>query len=808
MAKKRFLWCTVLMIVLAACLGLAACSDKPETSEPQTGSKAGEYYYETESGEEYLLALNEDGSASFSADTELTGSYTVSDEALTITFGQDGADDLVINASYKNGTITLTYQGTEMQFLEKVYYTVTFETNGGTEIGSVQVLNGKTVAEPEEEPGRTNYAFLGWYKDSAGNEPFDFTIEKITANTTIYAKWEYINTIAYDSENGVSGSITVKEGDSYSLPVPDAEYGYIFIGWHTESGDRLTDADGESLAAWNPSEYGNITVYARFEADLTYTLTEDGAGYIAEGKTESADLENLIIPASHEGKPVVEVGSFAGYSKVSRVSLPDSVTSLNVTGFSDSKLLTSYEIYDAGAAAPVFTSADGVVFSADMTTLVLYPVAKSGDGDTTTYTIPVSVTEIGDYAFCDIRYTEAGDEWTPLYAGTLQEVIFPQGLKKIGDHAFYQRGKLSSATFGGMQSTQEWSVGPYAFYGNILSEFDFNDNLTSIGDYAFYSDYANHSQLSEVVFTGNSKLESIGVSAFYFTRALRKVVLPPSLTDLGESAFFNCNGATTLEFLSGSKLSKIENNTFAQWAFTEVVIPDSVTEIGEYAFGYSSLQKVILSENLISIGAEAFLSCEELEEITMPSSLKTIGADAFSGCTALKKVVLNDGLETIGDNAFITEEYDEYTQELTINIPSSVTAMGKGMLASQKPIAELKVDNAAFLSAASESDWFDSVNVLLLAEGLSLPAAQSDDFVLVEDAAEEGYAFYVNRNVKVRTQTYLDEIASQAWISQIDTLLIEENLTVPQSISGTFTKGDALVEEWYCNYVKYLKTTV
>lgn len=71
MAKKRFLWCTVLMIVLAACLGLAACSDKPETSEPQTGSEAGEYYYETESGEEYLLALNEDGSASLSADTEL-----------------------------------------------------------------------------------------------------------------------------------------------------------------------------------------------------------------------------------------------------------------------------------------------------------------------------------------------------------------------------------------------------------------------------------------------------------------------------------------------------------------------------------------------------------------------------------------------------------------------------------------------------------------------------------------------------------------------------------------------------------------
>ncbi len=811
MAKKKFLWCTVFMIVLVACLGLAACSDKQESSDPQTGSEVGEYYYEPESGEEYLLTLNEDGSASLSADTELSGSYTVSDESLTLTFTQDGTDDLVINASYENGTITLTYEGTEMQFLEKVYYTVTFETNGGTAIDSVQVLNGKTVAEPEEEPGRTNYEFLGWYKDSAGNEPFDFAAEKITANTTIYAKWEYINTIAYDSENGVSGSIEVKEGESYSLPVPEADYGYLFIGWYTESGDRLTDADGESLAAWNPSEYGNITVYARFEADLTYTLTEDGAGYIAEGKTESADLENLIIPASHEGKPVVEVGSFAGYSKVSRVSLPDSVTSLNVTGFSDSKLLTSYEIYDAGAAEPAFASVDGVVFSIDMTTLVLYPVAKSGDAKTTSYAIPASVTEIGDYAFCDIRYTEAGDEWTPLYAGTLQEVIFPQGLKKIGDHAFYQRGELESALFDGGKSPSEWTVGDYAFYGTPLKDFDFNDNLVYIGNSAFYSDYANPSQLSEVVFSENSKLQSIGDSAFYFVASLQRAVLPASLTQLGEAAFYNCRNATDLQFAQGSRLSSIPDDAFAQWAFTAVELPETVTSIGAYAFGYSeNLQTIALPKGLKSIGEQAFYANASLSSVSFPSSLKTIGAGAFKGCVSLTDIVLPQGLESIGEDAFYISGWDyNYDSERTLAVPATVKTFGGGCFSGPTPYACVTAEGEGLLLlaaqeyAAAESDedrWVQCINVLKVAEGVELPEGIAELFV--SSGMENGYTVYVNKRLTVATQDFLDEVAERELYRFAEELYVARGLSLPPAVGDVFAENGEVADTKYILYTK------
>lgn len=799
MTKKRYCWFVACILAFAACFGLVACADPPEHSEP--GAEAGEYYYETAESAEYTLTLGENGSASLNVGQKLTGTYALNGNELTLTLGEE-----VIDAEYRETSISLTYSGEEMEFLKKIYFTVTFETNGGTAIESEQVLNGKTAQKPAD-PQKTNGKFLGWYKDAGGNTPFDFTAEKITANTTVYAKWNTVNTLTYDAESGVSGSFIVSDGEDYKLETPEKEYGYVFLGWYTEDGTQLTDGAGNSLAAWDSSEYGNITVYARTEADLVYTLTADETGYSVSGKAESSEVEELIIPAVHEGKPVTQVMSFAGYAALTAVQIPDSVAELAEWAFSDAGKLSSVEFYETGTNEPAYISENGVVFSADKQKLILYPAARQGDGGTSSYRIPASVTEIAPYAFADVRTIPDG-EWTPVYAGVLTEVILPQNLQTIGDHAFYQRGKLESALFDGGKSPSEWTVGDYAFYGTPLKDFDFNDNLVRIGNSAFYSDYANPSQLSEVVFSENSKLQSIGDSAFYFVASLQRAVLPASLTQLGEAAFYNCRNATDLQFAQGSRLSSIPDDAFAQWAFTEVELPETVTSIGAYAFGSSSLQKVILSENLISIGAEAFLSCEELEEITMPSSLKTIGTDAFSGCTALKKVVLNDGLETIGDNAFVTEEYDKYTQELTINIPSSVTAMGKGMLASQKPIAELKVDNAAFLSAASESDWFDSVNVLLLAEGLSLPAAQGDDFVLVEDAAEEGYAFYVNRNIKVRTQTYLDEIASQAWISQIDTLLIEENLTVPQSISGTFTKGDALVEEWYCNYVKYLKTTV
>ena len=626
MAKKKFLWCTVFMIVLVACLSLAACVDNQEPSESQTGSEVGEYYYETESGEEYLLSLNEDGSVSFSSDTELSGSYTISDETLTLTFGQDGEDDLVINASYENGTVTLTYEGTEMQFLEKMYYTVTFETNGGTAIDSVQVLNGKTVAEPEKEPSRTNYEFLGWYKDSACSEPFDFTMEKITANTTVYAKWESFNTLTYDGESGVSGTVVVNDGKNYTLSVPAVEDNYIFVGWFTEDGTQLTDGEGDSLDVWDATEYGNITVYAHSEMDLVYTELTDGTGYSVSGKTETADAEILDIPATHNGKPIIEVLDFAGYTQLTSVRMPESVTYIQEMAFDDAPLLASFKVYSAGIENPVYSSEDGVIFGDGGNTLVLYPVAKTGDNGC--YKVPAGVIKIAPRAFYEVM---TGEEYNPTHHGVLKKIVFPSTLAEIGEYAFYERDNLRSVVF--EDGSADLKIGAYAFAQISLEEFNFPARLKYIGDYAFYANY-----LASPTLPGELNLPegllTIGAHAFDGATWLETITVPESVTSIGEYAFNACYYLQSIELKCN--VTAIPDGMLANTRITTFTIPSTVLSIGDSAFEYcSSITELNLPQGLVSIGNRAFASMRSLTKINIPSTVTTFGSEVFSGCSNL-----------------------------------------------------------------------------------------------------------------------------------------------------------------------------
>ena len=94
--------------------------------------------------------------------------------------------------------------------------TVTFETNGGTEIQSVKVDKGNCIDEPTQ-PTREGYTFDGWYIDSDFEEEFDFTTP-IDKNVTLYAKWtsELKYTLSSDElYYTVTGVNTPK--DSYSI---------------------------------------------------------------------------------------------------------------------------------------------------------------------------------------------------------------------------------------------------------------------------------------------------------------------------------------------------------------------------------------------------------------------------------------------------------------------------------------------------------------------------------------------------------------------------------------------------------------
>ena len=66
-------------------------------------------------------------------------------------------------------------------------YTVTFDTQGGSEIDSIRVTRNGTVTKPEK-PTKDGYIFEGWFTDKDCTQAYDFST-RVTKNITLYAKW-------------------------------------------------------------------------------------------------------------------------------------------------------------------------------------------------------------------------------------------------------------------------------------------------------------------------------------------------------------------------------------------------------------------------------------------------------------------------------------------------------------------------------------------------------------------------------------------------------------------------------------------
>lgn len=125
-------------------------------------------------------------------------------------------------------------------------------------------------------------------------------------------------------------------------------------------------------------------------------------------------------------------------------------------------------------------------------------------------------------------------------------------------------------------------------------------------------------------------------------------LIPDSVTNIGERAFYNCH------FL------------------TSITIPEGVISIGDSAFCIcSSLKSVTIPNSVTIIGWKAFYGCCDLISVIMPNNIKNIGRETFSGCRSLKSVVIPDSVTNIGDEAFYN-----CLHMTTITIGNSVTNIG------------------------------------------------------------------------------------------------------------------------------------
>ena len=184
--------------------------------------------------------------------------------------------------------------------------------------------------------------------------------------------------------------------------------------------------------------------------------------------------------------------------------------------------------------------------------------------------------------------------------------------------------------------------------------------MTSIGEEAF----SESSGLTSVTIPNSVK--SIGESAFRACTGLTSVTIGSGVTSIGDDAFYYCNGLTSvhisdiaawcnIDFSSSSSnpLSHAHHLYMNGEEVKDLVIPNSVTSIGDDAFYWcDGLTSVTIPNSVTSIGERAFTHCYDLTSVTIGSGVTSIGYSAFYYCTGLTSVTIGSGLTSIGDYAF------------------------------------------------------------------------------------------------------------------------------------------------------------
>ena len=180
-------------------------------------------------------------------------------------------------------------------------YTITFDTNGGSEIASITQDYGTKITAPAD-PTRKGYTFKGWDKEIPETMPAD--------NITVKAQWE-INqyTITFDTNGGNEiDSITQDYGTAITAPADPTRKGYTFKGWDKEIPETM------------PAE--NITVKAQWEINQ-YTITFD-----TNGGSEIAPItQDYGTEITAPDNPTRKGYTFKGWDK----EIPETMPADNIT---------------------------------------------------------------------------------------------------------------------------------------------------------------------------------------------------------------------------------------------------------------------------------------------------------------------------------------------------------------------------------------------------------------------------------------------------------------------------------------------
>lgn len=451
------------------------------------------------------------------------------------------------------------------------------------------------------------------------------------------------------------------------------------------------------------------------------------------------------------------------------------------------------------SAAIMYTLEDGV-----LTIKSQGVIEKNSDGtklpwydereQITSIVLQDGVTGIGDSLFSGLT--------------ALETVYFPNTLTIIGTNSFRNCSSLKNIEL----PSSLVSIGTGAF-GNCtqLQSVRLSEGLESIGSWAFsYCPELVEIQLPET-------LIEIGSAAFYECSSMTSITIPENVTELQEFTFVLCSALENitiegdLTYLGGGVFggtkwfSKQPDWVIVQDKFlqtykgtdTELVIPDGIEFICDRAFTNKSIQSIILSDSVKSIGSGAFAStdletidlnqvetigenafnqCEKLSSLTIPDTVTSIGGMLAYGCTSLNNLKLSNSITSIPRQTF-----NGCAALIEVIIPDSVTA----------------IEASAFYKCDSlERIWIPEsvVSIEDYALGYINSSTVSEILTIYGDSgsAAESYADENNISfVSIASETIVGDVNNDGSFTIADVVLMQKWLLAnPDAVLANWKAGD------------------